>query len=147
MAEHIAMINCFWWTKWDTYMTVDEHISHFPMTLVSVEWVSWWYQSIAFWTTWHWFLCCHVPCSMLATPAAFMNSAYRKACYQKAMAHNRYVKMGKTQLLWQKYRKARNYAAKLRATSVKNFFETRCNSQFTENPKRYWDTIKPFMTD
>ena len=32
-------------------------------------------------------------------------------------------------------------------TSVKNFFETRCNSQFTENPKRYWDTIKPFVTD
>ena len=57
----------------------------------------------------------------VATPAAFMNSAYRKAWYQKATAHNRYFKMGKTPL-WQKYRKARNYATKLRATSVKIFF-------------------------
>ena len=83
----------------------------------------------------------------VANPVPFMNSAYRKACYQKSMAHNRYFKMGKTHALWQKYRKARNHAAKLRAASVKNFFDTRYNSQFKENPKRYWDTIKPFMTD
>ena len=83
----------------------------------------------------------------VANPVHFMNNAYRKACYQKSMAHNRYFKTGKTHALWQKYRKARNHAAKLRAASVKNFFDTRCNTQFKENPKRYWDTIKPFMTD
>ena len=64
----------------------------------------------------------------VANPVPFMNSAYRKACYQKSMAHNRYFKMGKTHALWQKYRKARNHAAKLRAASVKHFFDTRCNS-------------------
>ena len=59
----------------------------------------------------------------VANPVPFMNSAYRKACYQKLMAHNRYFKMGKTHALWQKYRKAIKHAAKLRAVSV-NFFLT-----------------------
>ena len=80
-------------------------------------------------------------------PVPFMNSKYRKACHSKAMAHNKFFKWGRTNSLWEIFRKRRNQAAKIRAKSVKIYFDERCNNKHKQNSKHYWNAIKPFISD
>ena len=82
-----------------------------------------------------------------ANPVPFMNSVYRKACFSKAMAHNKFFRWGRTNKQWELFRKCRNEAANIRAKSIKKYFDERCNEQYKSNPKKYWDTIKPFISD
>ena len=81
-------------------------------------------------------------------PVPFMNSKLRKACLNKAMLRNKYFKYGRTKYLWDCYRKIRNQVTKLKATSMNSYFSEKCNPEtFQRNPSKYWQTIKPFMTD
>ena len=82
----------------------------------------------------------------VARPVPFMNAKYRKACHRKSMTHNRYYKCGRTKSQWEAYRKSRNLAAKIRATSVKSYFDQKCVSNVKSNPKVFWETVKPFIT-
>ena len=81
-------------------------------------------------------------------PVPFMNARFRKACHTKAMARNKFFKCGRTQRLWEKYRQLRNTAAKIKVSSMRKYFDDKCNSEkAVGNSKMFWDTIKPFMTD
>ena len=81
-------------------------------------------------------------------PVPFMNARLRKACHTKAMARNKFFKCGRTQRQWEKYRKLRNTATKIKVSSMRKFFDDKCNSEkAVGNSKMFWDTIKPFMTD
>ena len=81
-------------------------------------------------------------------PVPFMNSKLRKACLYKAMLRNKYFKHGRTSQSWERYRKSRNNVTKLKAVSMNTYFHERCNSDsFRNNPRQYWRTIKPYMTD
>ena len=62
-------------------------------------------------------------------PVPFMNAKLRKACHTKSMARNKYFKFGRTKLLWECFRKARNAATKIKATSMRQYFDDRCNSK------------------
>ena len=85
---------------------------------------------------------------MVKHPVPFMNSKLRKACHQKAMLRNIYFKNGRTKCSWENYRKIRNHVAKLKSTSIQNYFAERCSqNNMQNNPSRYWETVKPFMTD
>ena len=53
----------------------------------------------------------------------------------------------RTNAQWEKYRKARNNAARLRSISVRNYFEQKCNAEVKKNPKLFWKAVRPFMTD
>ena len=77
-----------------------------------------------------------------------MNSQLRKACHRKSMLRNKYFKCGRTQLLWEQYRKSQNLVTKLKAKSMTDYFSQRCSAQHLKrNPAKFWDTIKPFMTN
>ena len=81
-------------------------------------------------------------------PVPFMNSKLRKACLHKAMLRNKYFKRGGSRQSWELYRKSRNNVTKLKAVSMNTYFYERCNSDsFRSNPRQYWRTIKPYMTD
>ena len=54
----------------------------------------------------------------LKYPVLFMNSKLRKACLQKAMLRNKYLKQGRSGPLWGRYRKVRNHVTKLKAVSM-----------------------------
>ena len=57
------------------------------------------------------------------------------------MARNKYFRQGRTQILWEKYRKSRNRA------SMKNYFESRCNKEkVTHSSAKFCDTVKQFLT-
>ena len=46
------------------------------------------------------------------------------------------------------YRKSRNNVTKLKAVSMNTYCYERCNSDsFRNNPRQYWRTIKPYMSD
>ena len=77
-----------------------------------------------------------------------MNSQLRKACHRKSMLRNKYFKYGRTQLLWEQYRKSRNLVTKLKAKSMADYFSQRCSAHnLKRNPSKFWDTVKPFMTN
>ena len=81
-------------------------------------------------------------------PLPFMNSQLRKACHRKSMLRNKYFKYGRTQLLWEQYRKSRNLVTKLKSKSMADYFSQRCNAHnLKRNPSKFWDTVKPFMTN
>ena len=81
-------------------------------------------------------------------PLPFLNSQLRKACHRKSMLRKKYFKCGRTQLLWEQYRKSRNLVTKLKAKSMADYFSQRCSAQHLKrNPWKFWDTIKPFMTN
>ena len=81
-------------------------------------------------------------------PVPFMNARLRKACHTKAMARNKFFKCGRIQRLWEKYRKLRNTATKIKVSSMRKYFDDKCYSEkAVGNSKMFWDTIKPFMTD
>ena len=33
------------------------------------------------------------------------------------------------------------------AISIKNYFESKCNNEVKQNPKSFWKTVKPFISD
>ena len=82
----------------------------------------------------------------VARPVPFINASLRKACHKKSMARNKYFRQGRTQILWEKYRKSRNHASKVKKTSMKNYFEWR-KEKVTHSSTNFWDTVKPFLTD
>ena len=47
---------------------------------------------------------------------------------------------------WEAYRVQRNKVNKLKRVSLNKHFDTKCN-QTTNNPKIFWDTVKPFLND
>ena len=64
------------------------------------------------------------------------------------MLRNKYFKRGRSSQSWELYRKFRNNETKLKAVSMNTYFYERCNSDsFRNNPRQYWRTIKPYMTD
>ena len=81
-------------------------------------------------------------------PVPFMNAKLRKAQFHKSMMRNKYFRKGRTRQQWEQYRKSRNYCAKVRAQSMTTYFLERCSqSNKSENPKVFWNTMKPFITD
>ena len=80
-------------------------------------------------------------------PVPYINANLRKACHRKAMLHNRYFKYGRTPELWEKYRKSRNYVTKVKAISVTRYFKKHCSMPNTQQPERFWDTVKPYLSD
>ena len=77
----------------------------------------------------------------------FMNSKLRKMIHQKAMHRNKYFKMGRNQKLWEQYRKSRNHVTKLKAKSINEYFEKKCNTTSNNNGKDFWNAVKPFISN
>ena len=71
----------------------------------------------------------------------YMNSALRKAQYQRNMARNKFKKYGKS--YWEENRRLRNQVVKIRKNSMRKYFEQRCSKQ----DKNFWKTISPFFSD
>ena len=80
-------------------------------------------------------------------PVPFMNGKLRKAQYFKCMMRNRFFRNGKTKENWENFRKSRNNYVKIRSQSLQHYFNTKCNATQSHNPKAFWDTMKPFVTD
>ena len=81
-------------------------------------------------------------------PLLFMNSQLRKACHRKSMLRNKDFKCRQTQILWEQCRKRRNLVTKLKAKSMADYFSRRHSAQhLKKNPPKFWDIIKPFMTN
>lgn len=76
-----------------------------------------------------------------------MNSELRKACHKKAMLHNRYFRHGRKKHDWEAYRKTRNSVTKLKAKSMNNYFNSKCNKAANKKPATFWNTIKPFISN
>ena len=77
-----------------------------------------------------------------------MNSQLRKACHIKSIQKNKYLKYGRTHLLWEQYRKSRNLVTKLKAKSMADYLSQRCSAHnLKRNPSKFWDTVKPIMTN
>ena len=67
-------------------------------------------------------------------PVPFMHSKLRKACLQKSMLRNKYFKSGRSNLLWERYRRIRNQVTKLKAVSMNEYFSKHCNSKTFRRP-------------
>ena len=81
-------------------------------------------------------------------PVPFMNTKLRKACLHKTMLRNKYFKHVRASQWWELYRKSRNHVTKLKAVSMNTYFYEKCNSDsFRNNPRQYWRTIKPYMSN
>ena len=81
-------------------------------------------------------------------PVPFMNSKLRKACQTKSVLRNRYFRSGRTKGQWESYGKSRNAATKLKAESMKRYFEDKCNPMYsTVKQNVFWDSIKPSITE
>ena len=74
---------------------------------------------------------------------------HRFSCPTQAMARNSFfLNVAENQRLWEKYRKIRNTATKIKVSSMRKYVDDNCKSGKTVgNSKMFWDTIKPFMTD
>lgn len=75
-------------------------------------------------------------------PCPFMNGALRKAIFKKQVLRNRYYNVRNNDN-WELFRKQRNYVTKLRKSSVKKYFETKCKN----NNREFWKMIKPFYSN
>ena len=76
-----------------------------------------------------------------------MNSKLRKICHKKAMLSNRYYKNGRQKHDWEESRKIRNLAKKLKAKSMNAYFNKKCNKIHKDDPRKFWNTMKPFVND
>ena len=78
----------------------------------------------------------------------FMNSELRKMTHSKSMARNKFFKYGRTQKLWDSYRKIRNISTKVETASMRKYFADKCNTvKQTGRTNKFGDTIKPFVTN
>ena len=92
----------------------------------------------------------HAPCKRrraVKNPVPFMNSKLRKICHKKAMLSNRYYKNGRQKHDWEEFSKIRNLATKLKAKSMNAYFNENCNKIHKDDPKKFWNTMKPFVND
>ena len=81
-------------------------------------------------------------------PLPLMNSELRKMTHSKSMARNKFFKYGRTQKLWDSYRKIRNIATKVKTASIRKYFDDECNTvNQTGCTNKFWGTIKPFVTN
>ena len=74
-----------------------------------------------------------------------MNSKLRKICHKKAMLSSRYYKNGRQKHDWEEFRKIRNLATKLKAKSMNVYFINNCNKIHKDDPRKFWNTMKPFV--
>ena len=79
-------------------------------------------------------------------PSPFMNSELRKTIHYKAMLRNKYFRKGRHNASWEEYRKVRNKCNKLKAKSIRYYFDKKCSSDSNTN-QSFWKTIKPFVSD
>ena len=79
-------------------------------------------------------------------PVPFMNSQLRKAWDMKAMLQNRYFKNARKKQDWEAYRSIRNLSIKLKAKSMRQYFDSKCNGVHRNKPRKFWDGIKPFVS-
>jgi hypothetical protein len=77
-------------------------------------------------------------------PPPYMNSALRKAIFQKCMARNKFFK-NRIESNWDSYKIRRNLVTKLRRISIRNYFKSKTEN--LSNPKDFWKIVKPFITD
>ena len=70
----------------------------------------------------------------IKTPVPFTNSQLRKSCHGKTMLHNRYFKNGRQKKDWELFRRIRNSTTKLKAKSMKKYFDSKC---ITINPSYF----------
>ena len=75
----------------------------------------------------------------------YMNDKLRKAINVKAMLWRKYQKR-KSQETWSNFKKQRNFVNKLKRTSMKLYFDEKCNSDVNKN-RHFWKVIKPFITN
>ena len=81
-------------------------------------------------------------------PVPFMNSELRKMTHSKSMARNKFFKYGRTRKLWDSYRKIQNLTTKVKTASMRKYFDDKCNTvKQTGRTNKFWDTIKPFVTN
>ena len=81
----------------------------------------------------------HIP-----QPAPFMNKQLKQAIYKNRMLHNTFIKC-KNYCNWERYRKRRNHANKIKKQFIKTYFYERCLG----GPKSsdFWPTIKHFLSN
>ena len=75
----------------------------------------------------------------------YMNSELRKAIHQRNMWRNKHFKNKRDKLARQNYVKLRNKVVKLKKSSIKTYFDRKCNTQF--GCKDFYKTVKPFLSD
>ena len=75
----------------------------------------------------------------------YMNSELRKAIHQRNMWRNKHFKNKRDKLARQNYVKWRNKVVKLKKSSIKTYFDRKCNTQF--GCKDFYKTVKPFLSD
>ena len=83
----------------------------------------------------------------IKTPVPFMNSQLRKSCHRQVMLHNRYLKDGRQKKDWELFRRIGNSTTKLKAKSMKKYFDSKCNKVHKHKPQLFWNTVKPFICD
>ena len=55
--------------------------------------------------------------------------------------------MGRTQKLWDQYKKRQNMVTKLKTKSINEYFDKKCNKNSTNNNgKEFWNAVKPFIS-
>ena len=74
-----------------------------------------------------------------------MNGELRKAINIKAMLRRKFDRNKRDDAAWERYRRQRNKVNRLKAQSIKKYFDARCSS--TQNGREFWDTIRPFLSD
>lgn len=62
----------------------------------------------------------------IQNPVPYMNSKLRKAQHYKAMMRNKYFRNGRQRHAWELYRKSRNNCVKIKAQSIKYYFDSKC---------------------
>ena len=80
-----------------------------------------------------------------ANDSPFMNRTLRKAFMLRARLKNRYNK-NKTADNWDAFRRQRNFCVKLSRKTKRDFYNQLDISEVTEN-KKFWKTVKPFISD
>ena len=81
-------------------------------------------------------------------PVPFMNSELRKMTHSNSVARNDLFKYGRTQKLWDSYRKNRNLTTKVKTALMRKHFDDKCNTvKQTGRTNKFWDTIKLFVTN
>ena len=75
-------------------------------------------------------------------PLPCMNSELRSAMHKKHMLYSHLTK-NKNVKTWDKYRRQRNLATKLKKKSMKNYFLERCTGGCKNS--NFWSTMKPFF--
>ena len=74
----------------------------------------------------------------------YMNGELRKEINVKNMLRRKFNRYP-TAVNWENFRQKRNKVTSLKSQAVKKYFSERCKNQ--NNSKKFWNTVKPFMTN